>query len=793
MHYESLSFVDALYLTTTLLSTIGYGDILPTASASRVCVIFFSVSGVVVLGLLIDELAERALSSIRHVVDAIRLPRATIDPYIRVAEADKAQIVKPWSSWILDGASWALCPNSVRPPRWQTPVVLNNQRPVYDVEWVIPRAWKGGDRRGITLEVWDWDRVNGDDKVGSVWIPFHDYAHNIDLAGPGQTRSSVLESEELSLSSSEDEWHQLVCELVLEPKIARNVARAGKEAAITTPRILIEKRVTHTRMFLRIIGADDLPVTDAFAGRDALYTAFDSLKEIVIACLIFLSVVLALAAVYSAIEDWSYFDALWWAFITTYMVGFGDISPQTTTGRALFPIVALFALAIRGYVISVATNLYNSHFAARTLFDHDTQENNNNSQTTSDSDDDDEGGDRTCAKGPCRTPAYFCWHHCSGSPSKDEARDLFIILLALIVLAILALPMSAHEDWTWLETASLSFQVWSSVGYGDITPATTGGKLFVIFLGTVSTVLLALAVAIITKQRLANDLDGISLSNEGDDDSDDDGDSDTSDLMSTRYSIAYSSYDEQEEEEEEEERRQKKKKKKRSSAFEKKAVRASVRASDRRGKKRKEGEMGGGKGGEETPCSCSRAACYDVMHWSGSAYVVLMAVYLALNVVGAGVFYALEDHIRPYGITFYYAIVTSTTTGLGDYSPKSSGGQVFFMFFITVSYALYAYLLTLFERASTEILEAKVQNLAFAELAALKRIGHTSRKSTKAQRRLNKSHTMVLGEAAHVVGARLPLPTDWVSFASKASSTGSSGGSSGGTSGGSDDSEYSSS
>ncbi|KNC50957.1 uncharacterized protein AMSG_07212 [Thecamonas trahens ATCC 50062] len=739
-HYEDLSFIDALYLTTAVMTTIGYGDISPATDAGKATVVVFSVTGVVVLGLLIDEMAESALARVKFVVDRMSLPKGTIDPYVRVSAADRAAIrVSCWRK-AYEAAKWACCPNVLASPVWQTPVVRGSQRPMWDAVFVIPRAFTGGVREGVTLELWDWDRVNADDLVGTVYIPFHGRAHN--LALPADVSSSTSSSSSVS-ETQPSEWIDVSCDLELTPEVAASPA-VVEQLALLTPRVLISKRLTSTHMFLRVVGADDLPVTDSFAGRDALYNAFDAVKEISVAFLVFLAVVLGFGAIFYGLEEWSFFESVYWAFVTVFTIGLGDFAPTTQTSRGVFLVFAVGVLAVRGYAIAVATAIYNSRYAAHELFD-----------------DSPDGQNALAVARATGQPAFrpskapqlqWCNNRIGGfmryffdAPTLSEIRDLLFILVALIILALLSSLVTYAEDWSWFESVYFCVTLFG-VGYGDLTPKTTAGRVFVIIYGFCAAILLSIAVAIVTKRRLSLDMEQLarmtssSLSASGPD-----SDTSTSTLALTRYSIEYDAsesdshddesdesddtYDDDDDEEEEEEEE------------------------------------------SEYRCQCTSATWHEFSHWSGSAYLVVALIYLVSNLVAAGVFYGLESHITPYGNAVYFAVVTSSTVGFGDLSPRTTGGRLFFIVFAFFSLGLYAYLLTLFERASSELLEAKSSRVGLSEVAAKRRRLDPAVVAATRRKNLNREKVLALGEVLAATRGALPLPTDWVSFDSRPSSS----------------------
>ena len=59
--------------------------------------------------------------------------------------------------------------------------------------------------------------------------------------------------------------------------------------------------------------------------------------------------------VYALLEDWSLFDSLYATIITITTVGYGDLSPQTQSGRIFAIFFTLVAIGLAGYAISSAT------------------------------------------------------------------------------------------------------------------------------------------------------------------------------------------------------------------------------------------------------------------------------------------------------------------------------------------------------------------------------------------------------------------------------------------------------
>lgn len=74
-----------------------------------------------------------------------------------------------------------------------------------------------------------------------------------------------------------------------------------------------------------------------------------------------ISTVIVGAVSISYVEKMTFQNALWWAFVTTTTVGYGDISPTTTLGR----IIAVFLMLIGIGFIGMLTGTISTYFIGR--------------------------------------------------------------------------------------------------------------------------------------------------------------------------------------------------------------------------------------------------------------------------------------------------------------------------------------------------------------------------------------------------------------------------------------------
>jgi len=61
-------------------------------------------------------------------------------------------------------------------------------------------------------------------------------------------------------------------------------------------------------------------------------------------------------------EAWSRFDALYWAFITSFTVGYGDFHPRKRLSKALSVLIALVGVIFTGIIVAVALHAVQTSF-----------------------------------------------------------------------------------------------------------------------------------------------------------------------------------------------------------------------------------------------------------------------------------------------------------------------------------------------------------------------------------------------------------------------------------------------
>ena len=75
-------------------------------------------------------------------------------------------------------------------------------------------------------------------------------------------------------------------------------------------------------------------------------------------CSVAIFSILVASIAISYIEKMDFFDAIWWSFVTTTTVGYGDISPSTNLGRLIAAILMIIGIGLIGSLTSTITTYF---------------------------------------------------------------------------------------------------------------------------------------------------------------------------------------------------------------------------------------------------------------------------------------------------------------------------------------------------------------------------------------------------------------------------------------------------
>ncbi|CAH0051931.1 unnamed protein product, partial [Clonostachys solani] len=224
-------------------------------------------------------------------------------------------------------------------------------------------------------------------------------------------------------------------------------------------------------------------------------------RTLMLQTIIFLLELLIGARVYSAVEGWEYLDAVYWADVTMFTVGFGDYAPNTTLGRALLIPYVIFGIISLGLVIGSIRKLFldrgTRRFVIRTeektrrkvigtmlrrQHDELLQPISTESQPTG------AKSDQPLSSEFERRKAEF--HIMRTIQKKALTRMRWMVMttstalwlaLWLIGAVIFMKAEAPYQGWTYFDAFYFSFVSWVTIGYGDLTPVSNAGKSFFVF------------------------------------------------------------------------------------------------------------------------------------------------------------------------------------------------------------------------------------------------------------------------------------------------------------------------
>ncbi|KAG5981981.1 hypothetical protein E4U55_002443 [Claviceps digitariae] len=231
-----------------------------------------------------------------------------------------------------------------------------------------------------------------------------------------------------------------------------------------------------------------------------------SQRTLMLQTILFLSYLLLGALVFSHIQDWKYLDAVYWANVTLFTVGFGDFVPTTNLSKALLLPYAFIGVVSLGLVISSIRSMILERGQRR--LDARMEEKNRRRiiRTMAKT-----GNDDILSPIPIHHDVGFTGGTQTSDSSLpqnefDRRRTEFLLMrkiqqqaairrkwLAMIISGsvwVLLWLLGAvifmrcerpYQQWTYFDSFYFCFESLTTIGYGDATPQSNAGKAFFVF------------------------------------------------------------------------------------------------------------------------------------------------------------------------------------------------------------------------------------------------------------------------------------------------------------------------
>ncbi|KAL6690850.1 voltage-gated potassium channel [Trichoderma pleuroticola] len=210
------------------------------------------------------------------------------------------------------------------------------------------------------------------------------------------------------------------------------------------------------------------------------------------------------AVVFSNIEGWRYLDAVYWADVTLFTVGFGDFTPTTNLAKALMIPYAIVGIISLGLVIGSVRGLTLEGGKRRLLARMEEKKRRRTVRSITQKGNDDilepiqeepglpltptDKSNKSINTEYERRKAEFALMRKIQAMTSTRrkwmalAMSVMVWLVFWLVGAVVFMEAEKrYQNWTYFDAFYFCFIAWTTIGYGDFTPVSNAGKSFFVF------------------------------------------------------------------------------------------------------------------------------------------------------------------------------------------------------------------------------------------------------------------------------------------------------------------------
>ncbi|KAG8424714.1 hypothetical protein J3458_001486 [Metarhizium acridum] len=218
-----------------------------------------------------------------------------------------------------------------------------------------------------------------------------------------------------------------------------------------------------------------------------------SQRTLMLQTMIFLTLLLLSALLFSKLEDWNYLDGVYWANVTLFTIGFGDIVPTTVLAQALLIPYVLIGITSLGLVINSIQSMILERGSQRLDARVGERSRLNTLQKIIRKGKGDmliplECGDslaNVSAKELERRHSEFELMRAIQKRASSRRRWVALIISAMSWLCLWFCGAvvffkceKTAQGWTYLDAVYFCFIAFTTIGYGNLVPKSNAGKSF---------------------------------------------------------------------------------------------------------------------------------------------------------------------------------------------------------------------------------------------------------------------------------------------------------------------------